>query len=186
LDWEAGITRAFQKTAAADGLTLDPAAVMQALRDAKPESEAPAYRTYREVLTDAALRVGGRLGWTIDRARAAFLPDSLPRWMPFADTNPALVRLRQAGYALGILSNVDDDLLAETLQHLTVPCASSCARRRAGIVSTRTRDGCTPVNRMANTARPEPEPNGDQLTQAVTVGLRLALAAVLLVLALVP
>jgi len=36
------------------------------------------------------------------------------------------------------------------------------------------------------TARPEPEPSSDQLTQAVTVGLCLALAAVLLVLALVP
>jgi phosphoglycolate phosphatase-like HAD superfamily hydrolase len=31
IDWEAGITRAFQEAAAADGLTLDPAAVMQAL-----------------------------------------------------------------------------------------------------------------------------------------------------------
>jgi hypothetical protein len=36
---------------------------------------------------------------------------------------------------------------------------------------------------VTNTARPEPEPNRDQLTQAVTVGLCLALAAVLLVLA---
>ena len=40
--------------------------------------------------------------------------------------------------------------------------------------------------RMADAARSEPEPNGDQLTQAVTVGLCLALATVLLVLALVP
>jgi HAD superfamily hydrolase (TIGR01493 family) len=109
IDWETGITKAFQDAAAADGVTLDPAAVLQALFDTRPESDAPAYRTYREVLTEAALRVGGRLGWSIDRARAAFLPDSLPRWMPFADTNAALGRLSQAGYALGILSNVDDD-----------------------------------------------------------------------------
>jgi len=120
VDWETGITRAFQDAAAVDGVTLDPAAVLRTLFDTRPESEAPAYRTYREVLTDAAVRVGGRLGWTIDRTRAAFLPDSLPRWMPFADTNPALVRLSQAGYTLGILSNVDDDLLAETLQHMPV------------------------------------------------------------------
>jgi hypothetical protein len=39
---------------------------------------------------------------------------------------------------------------------------------------------------MTNTARSEPEPSSDQLTQAVTVGLCLALAAVLLVLALIP
>jgi len=36
---------------------------------------------------------------------------------------------------------------------------------------------------VTNPARPEPEPNRDQLTQAVTVGHCLALAAVLLVLA---
>ncbi len=42
------------------------------------------------------------------------------------------------------------------------------------------------LNIVTNTARPEPEPNCDQLTQAVTVGLCLAAAAVLLVLALVP
>jgi 2-haloacid dehalogenase/putative hydrolase of the HAD superfamily len=69
------------------------------------------------------VRVGGRLGWTIERARAAFLPESLPHWMPFADTNPALTRLSRAGYALGILSNVDDDPLAERLRHLEVSFA---------------------------------------------------------------
>jgi 2-haloalkanoic acid dehalogenase type II len=120
IDWEAGIIHAFQDAAAADGVTLDPAAVLQALFDASPASEAPEYQTYRDRLTDAAVRVGGRLGWTIDRERAAFLPESLPRWMPFPDTNPALMRLRQAGYGLGILSNVDDDLLAGTLRHLVV------------------------------------------------------------------
>jgi 2-haloacid dehalogenase/putative hydrolase of the HAD superfamily len=120
IDWEAGITKAFQDAAAADGVSLDSAAVLRALFDTRSASEAPEYRSYRDILTDAAVRVGGRLGWTIDRARAAFLPESLPHWMPFADTNPALTRLSRAGYALGILSNVDDDLLTETLQHLPV------------------------------------------------------------------
>jgi FMN phosphatase YigB (HAD superfamily) len=44
----------------------------------------------------------------------------LPRWEPFPDTNPALGRLADAGYRLGILSNIDDDLLAGTLQRLAV------------------------------------------------------------------
>jgi FMN phosphatase YigB (HAD superfamily) len=55
------------------------------------------------------------------RRGAAFLPESLARWKPFPDTNRALERLRDAGYALGILSNLDDDLLAGTLRHFTVP-----------------------------------------------------------------
>ena len=94
--------------------------MLRLLFDTRPASEAPEYQTYRERLTEAALRVGRRLGWTISRERAAFLPESLPYWMPFPDTNPALKRLSQAGYTLGILSNVDDDLLAATLRHLEV------------------------------------------------------------------
>jgi hypothetical protein len=42
------------------------------------------------------------------------------------------------------------------------------------------------VDIVTNRARREPEPNCDQLRQAVTVDLCLARAAVLLVLALVP
>jgi FMN phosphatase YigB (HAD superfamily) len=53
--------------------------------------------------------------------RVKGFPESLPHWKPpFPDTNRALKRLREAGYALGILSNVDDDLLAGTLGHLEV------------------------------------------------------------------
>ena len=120
IDWEAGITEAFRAAAAADGVSLDPAAALRALLEKEPEAQAAEYQSYRELLTDAAARVGERLGWTISRERAAFLPESLPRWKPFPDTNEALTRLSQAGYALGILSNVDDDLLAGTRRHLTV------------------------------------------------------------------
>ena len=45
----------------------------------------------------------------------------MPAWPPFPDTNPALRRLVDAGYRLGILSNVDDDLLAWTRRHLAAP-----------------------------------------------------------------
>lgn len=120
IDWEAGISEAFQDAAAADGIRLDRTAVLRAIFDTRPAAEAPEYRSYRDILTDAAVRVGERFGWAISRERAAFLPDSLPRWKPFPDTNAALERLITAGYALGILSNVDDDLLAGTRRHLSV------------------------------------------------------------------
>jgi 2-haloacid dehalogenase/putative hydrolase of the HAD superfamily len=120
IDWEAGITEAFRDAAAADGVTLDSAEVVRVLFDTRPAAEAPEYRTYREILVDAALRVGGHLGWKLSRERAAFLPESLPHWKPFPDTNAALQHLHEAGYALGILSNVDDDLLAGTRRHLAV------------------------------------------------------------------
>ena len=120
IDWEAGISDAFQEAAAADGVKLDPAAALRAVSEREPEIQAALYRSYREVLTVTAMEVAARLGWTVSRERAAFLPDSLPRWKPFPDTNAALERLSRAGYELGILSNVDDDLLAGTRRHFTV------------------------------------------------------------------
>jgi 2-haloalkanoic acid dehalogenase type II len=120
IDWEAGITEAFREAAAADGVKLSPTDALRAVFEREPEVQAAHYRSYREVLTVTALEVGARLGWPLTRERATFLPESLVRWKPFADTNAALERLSRAGYELGILSNVDDDLLSGTRRHFTV------------------------------------------------------------------
>jgi 2-haloacid dehalogenase/putative hydrolase of the HAD superfamily len=120
VDWEGGLATAFLRAAWASGVRLERAAVLQAYMAVEPEVEAGAYRSYREVLAASAGGVAARLGWRLDPGSANFLADSLPAWVPFPDTNPALERLRAAGHALGILSNIDDDLLAATRRHLTV------------------------------------------------------------------
>jgi 2-haloalkanoic acid dehalogenase type II len=120
IDWESGISEAFLAVARADGVALERGAVLRAYAELEPVVEAEAYRRYREVLDETARRVADRLGWQISARQASFLSDSLPRWRPFDDTNPALERLAVAGYQLGVLSNVDDDLLAGTLRQLSV------------------------------------------------------------------
>ena len=120
IDWEGGISEAFAKAAAVDEVQLDRARVLAAYAELEPAVEAASYRSYRAVLTETAWHVAARLGWSLSESRAGFLADSLPEWTPFPDTNPALERLAAAGYRLGILSNVDDDLLAGTLRHLRV------------------------------------------------------------------
>jgi 2-haloalkanoic acid dehalogenase type II len=120
VDWERGIRDAFLAAAREDGVAFDGAAVLAIYVEVEAAAEAEAYRSYRAVLTETARRVAARLGWSIGDARARFLPDSLPGWPPFPDTNPALGRLAAAGYRLGILSNIDDDLLAATRRHLAV------------------------------------------------------------------
>jgi 2-haloalkanoic acid dehalogenase type II len=120
IDWENGISTAFADAAATDGRQLDRAQVLKAYSELEPSVEAETYRRYRDVLTETALRVAERFSWPLSRERVAFLAESLPRWSPFADTNRALERLVAAGYSLGILSNVDDDLLAGTRRHFTV------------------------------------------------------------------
>ena len=83
IDWEPGMMQAFAEASAADGVQLDPREVLRVLFDTRPASDSPKYQTYRDRLTDAALRVGDRLGWSISRKRAAFFPESLAHWKPF-------------------------------------------------------------------------------------------------------
>ena len=119
IDWERGIADAFRAALSVDGVNLDPERVLAAYHELEPVVQAETFRRYRDVLTETARRVAARLGWALPEARAGFLADSLPSWTPFADTNAALERLARAGYRLGILSNVDDDLLAGTRRHFT-------------------------------------------------------------------
>lgn len=119
IDWEGGIGRAFEEAAARAGVRLARSEVLAWYAAVEPEVQAEAYRPYREVLAESARRVAAALGWPITLEEAAFLPASLPSWGPFPDTNPALERFA-AWARLGILSNVDDDLLAGTLRHLPV------------------------------------------------------------------
>jgi 2-haloalkanoic acid dehalogenase type II len=119
IDWEGGIIKAFQSEALKDGLNFDPADIVSAYMVEEPSVEAQVYRPYRQVLAEAAQRAAARLGWEIGQDRASFLAASLPDWLPFPDTNPALERLAER-YQLGIISNVDDDLIAKTLRHLAV------------------------------------------------------------------
>ena len=120
VDWEEGISRTFMQAAAEDGVRLERAQILAAHAAIEPRVQAEKFRTYRDVLTETVGRMALGFGWVIDRERAAFLAESLPRWNVFDDTNPALGRLRDAGYRLGILSNVDGDLLEATMHRLDV------------------------------------------------------------------
>ncbi len=120
IDWESGIRNAFLEAAAEDGVPLDPAAIIPAYSAVEPKVEQERFRPYREVLMLSAAETARSLGWRMPSERGVFLPLSLPEWKPFADTNPALARLRESGHRLGILSNVDDDLLEATRRHFTV------------------------------------------------------------------
>ena len=120
IDWENGIADAFLRSAAADGVELRRDEVLHAYEQIEPVVEREHFRLYRDVLTEAATRVAHSLGWPLAFERATFLVSSLGSWQPFPDTNAALERLHNAGYRLGILSNVDDDLIRATRRHFTV------------------------------------------------------------------
>jgi 2-haloacid dehalogenase len=117
IDWEKGITDAFQKEADRDGLTLDTDALLQRFFEAQAQIMSGSYELYAEVLRRAAVTVAEEIDWTIEPSRAQFLPDSVAYWPPFREANAAFDRLKER-YEVGIVSNIDDKLLGISRRHL--------------------------------------------------------------------
>ena len=117
IDWELGIGAAFEKVARTSWVTFDRKRVLSLFRKYEAAEELH-YRRYRDILTIVAKRICLELGFKT--TGHDFLVESLTRWRPFPDTNPALQRLARR-YKLGILSNVDNNLLADTCRHFVVP-----------------------------------------------------------------
>lgn len=117
VDWEGGILGAFAAEAKRRGEAVpDADRIISLYHEIEPHVEAGPFRRYREVLEETAARIVARLGW--EAGDPSFLPESLPDWPPFPDTGEALETLAARGYRLGILSNVDRDLIARTREHL--------------------------------------------------------------------
>ena len=116
IDWETGVYEAFQKEADRDGFTIDRDQLIPRFIEIQRDIQRGSYELYAEVLRRAAVRVAGELGWELEPSRSNFLPDSVPRWMPFRETNAQLERFAKK-YEVGILANVDDKLLGATRRH---------------------------------------------------------------------
>jgi 2-haloacid dehalogenase len=117
IDWETGVYEAFQKEADRDGFTLDRDVLVPRFIEIQREIQSGSYELYAEVLRRSAVRVAAELEWELESSRAQFLPDSVPRWMPFREANAQLERFAKK-YETGVLANVDDKLLGATRRHL--------------------------------------------------------------------
>ena len=119
IDWESGVYDAFQKEADRDGFTIDRNAMMPRFLEIQSEIQRGSYELYAEVLRRTAVRVADELEWDLEPVRSNFLPNSVPAWPPFRETNAQLDRFAKK-FEIGILSNIDDKLLGATRRHFRV------------------------------------------------------------------
>ncbi|HEV2119454.1 MAG TPA: HAD-IA family hydrolase [Candidatus Bathyarchaeia archaeon] len=122
IDWETGIRAAFKRTLKNLGLTPSEESDLSNIyqeEEKRIEARKP-YKSYRKVLAEAFNSAAKGMGKTIPEGTSDLLAEQLPTWRPFTDTNSALEKLARY-YKLGILSNIDDDLLKGTLKHFRVP-----------------------------------------------------------------
>lgn len=79
-------------------------------------AEERTYKKYSEVLRRTVLTVSGELGMKMSNEAAIRFAASVPRWPAFSDTGRFLRDMGSLGFKRYILSNVDNDLLEETIK----------------------------------------------------------------------
>lgn len=119
IDWEAGVTDALIPFLGSPR-SLDRGTLAARYIEIEAVVEHETYRRYREVLTKASVRLMRELGHPLPRGRESVLADSLTNWRAFPEVPDALRQLRDDGYRLAILSNVDRDLIAASVPRLGV------------------------------------------------------------------
>jgi len=130
IDWEAGILPALRGVLAAHGQGLPDAAILELYGEFEAQAESGAYQSYRSVLESVVRQFGERCGFHPSPNELRSLHESVPAWPPFPDTVAALQKLEQH-YRLAVISNIDDDLFAETRKHLGVEFAGMITAQQA-------------------------------------------------------
>jgi 2-haloacid dehalogenase/putative hydrolase of the HAD superfamily len=116
IDWETGAYEAFAKEAERDGFTLSRDELIPLFHSIQQDIQSGSYELYAEVLRRTAVKISKELGWPLEPSRSGFLPDSIPRWKPFKETNTQLARFAKK-FETGLISNIDDKLLGLTRRH---------------------------------------------------------------------
>jgi 2-haloacid dehalogenase len=119
IDWETGIFSAVRPILAAHGKTVSDASLLERYGELEAQAESGEYRPYKDVLTSVVQGFGHSLGFIPSQEEAASLAASIKNWHPFPDTIEAL-KLLKLRFRLAIISNIEDDLFAETESKLAV------------------------------------------------------------------
>ena len=119
INWEAGLLPVLRAILAAHGCTLADPAILGLYGEFEAKAESGPYQSYRDVLKSVVRSFGERLQFQPSQQEMRSLYESVPDWPPFADTVAALQQLKTR-YKLAIISNIDDDLFAQTRKLLAV------------------------------------------------------------------
>src|SRR5271169_1898212 len=119
IDWESGILPVLRTALGNHGHSLPDAGILELYGEFEAEAETGPYQSYREVLRSVVRSFADRLNFQASSGEIRSLDESVPKWPPFADTVASLREL-QKRYKLAVISNIDDDLFAETRKHLGV------------------------------------------------------------------
>jgi len=131
VDWEAGITGFLNEILREKGATANIPEVVRAREDIDFEMVQGPYKPYKEILRMSLKETFNRFQLAYKDQDGERLVQSVPTWPIFKETNIALERL--AGkHRLGIISNIDKDIIEKTKTNLGVQFAITVTAEEAG------------------------------------------------------
>lgn len=116
IDWETGLTGVLGELARKHNTTVSDIQLLNDYSQFEPEAESGAFKNYRRVLQIVMRAFGQKYNWTLSQHESGILGDTLPFWPLFADTQQCIELLKD-DFKIGIISNVDDDLIQQTLEN---------------------------------------------------------------------
>ncbi|MGA7634853.1 MAG: haloacid dehalogenase type II [Terriglobales bacterium] len=131
IDWEAGILPALRAVLRSHGHEVAGAAILELYGELEAAAESGAYQSYRAVLEAVVRGFAERFNFEASAAEIRSLHESVAEWPAFSDTDAGL-RALEKRYKLVVISNIDDDLFAETRRHLGVEFAEVITAQQAG------------------------------------------------------
>jgi 2-haloacid dehalogenase len=118
IDWLGGVRRAVAAMPSLDGCNTG--RLLKDRENVELEMLAGPYRPYRDVLAISMARAARFQEREPGESEITSFAASMGTWEPFPETPGALQNLREH-YRLAILSNVDNDILDDTVARLDVP-----------------------------------------------------------------
>ncbi|MBN2430651.1 MAG: haloacid dehalogenase type II [Acidobacteria bacterium] len=119
IDWETGLTQFLEPILRRYGVKLNREEMLAHYGRLETRVEAGPFTRYTHVLRQVLAAFGREFGFAPRAADLATFARCVGKWPPFPDSRSALLAL-QTRYRLAILSNVDDDLFAQTAAGLGV------------------------------------------------------------------
>lgn len=121
VDWETGISDAVDGALRSHDIEMTRSEILELFAEVEPQIQVgTGYLEYRRVLRRVMAMIGIQLDFQFTESDLTCLADTLPSWPIFPDTIPSLRAMKER-YKLAIISNVDDDLFAQTAEVLEVP-----------------------------------------------------------------
>jgi 2-haloacid dehalogenase len=120
IDWEGGIKDAVKRITDKNSFNINLDGISDEYIKVELQVEAEQYRKYHEVLQLSAKRLFQREGFDISDKDALEFADSIFSWQPFPETHDTLALLKDRGYKLVILSNIDNDTIKRSIQLMRI------------------------------------------------------------------